>query len=163
MKICASGHRPNKLFKTDYYSLENRIKLKDFAVSIISNFDPQITEIISGMAAGWDWAIAEAALQLNIPFDAYIPFAGQESRWPEDTQVQYHELLKRAEQVKNVCGNGYAAWKMQRRNEEMSNDAELVLALWDGSFGGTYNCVQYAKSINKHVMNVWHKWLKYNE
>jgi hypothetical protein len=37
-----------------------------------------------------------------------------------------------------------------------------VLALWDGSHGGTSNCIAYAKVRAKPVTNVWNKWEKFN-
>lgn len=158
MIISGTGHRPNKLFKSNYYSLENRIKLKEFAKDKICEIRPRVTLVISGMAQGWDWALAEAAVELNIPFDAYIPFTGQESRWPKHTQEEYRNLLDKARNIKNIGGEGYAVYKMQNRNIAMVDDCESVLALWNGTKGGTGNCIDYAKSINKDIINIWDDW-----
>ena len=38
--------------------------------------------VISGMALGWDQAVARATADLGIPWVAAITFEGQESKWP---------------------------------------------------------------------------------
>lgn len=111
------------------------------------------------MALGWDQALARAAINLGIPFDAYVPFAGQEWRWPAAAQYQYRQLLMFADRV-IVCDQGpYAVYKMQRRNERMVDACDLVLALWNGAEGGTANCVRYALDMaKKPVENCWAEW-----
>lgn len=37
----------------------------------------------------------------------------------------------------------------------MVDDADRILALWDGSSGGTANCVGYANDIKKPITNLW--------
>jgi uncharacterized phage-like protein YoqJ len=53
---------------------------------------------------------------------------------------------------------------MQIRNEWMVDNAHIVLALWDGSSGGTGNCIKYAnrKSVNKPIINLWSSWVGAN-
>ena len=51
--------------------------------------------------------------------------------------------------IKHIVSPGeYAAFKMQVRNEWMVDQlnpaTDLLLAAWDGSPGGTGNCVKYA-------------------
>lgn len=41
--------------------------------------------------------------------------------------------------------------------------AEIILALFNGEKGGTFNCVKYAQKRNKLVYNVWDKWLEYKK
>lgn len=114
-----------------------------------------------GMALGWDQALAEAAVLEGIPFDAYVPFLGQESVWPEESKKHYRYLMGKADTIVYVCPPGYAPWKMQKRNEAMVDAAEGVLALWNNSAGGTANCVSYATRKGKPVRNVWGEWVAY--
>jgi uncharacterized phage-like protein YoqJ len=44
---------------------------------------------------------------------------------------------------------------MQRRNEWMVERADVILALWNGSSGGTANCVAYARQRGSRIVNVW--------
>jgi uncharacterized phage-like protein YoqJ len=44
---------------------------------------------------------------------------------------------------------------MQLRNIWMVDHADEVWAFWDGSKGGTANCVKYAERVNKPVRNLF--------
>lgn len=151
--VTGTGHRPNKLGGHGRDVFERLVQL---AIHAIKRLEPK--ELISGMALGWDQALVEACIRLRFPFAAYVPFAGQESKWPEDSRRTYDYLMAHASRIVVVCDGGYAAWKMQKRNQRMCDDADLILALFDGSTGGTGNCVQYAKSIKRPVLNVWERW-----
>jgi len=41
---------------------------------------------------------------------------------------------------------------MQKRNEYMVDNADIVIAVWDGTKGGTCNCVRYAKKLGKDIV-----------
>lgn len=149
MIICGTGHRPHKLggYGDD---------VKDVLIRLAIDSIPEgTTKVISGMALGWDMALARGAISRGLPFIAAIPFRGQESIWPYKAIDEYNEILDYAEEVVVVAKGGYAAWKMQLRNEYMVNHSDCVLALWDGSSGGTANCIKYAEKINKPVINLW--------
>src|SRR3546814_11284050 len=84
------------------------------------------------MALGWDTAWALAALDLGVPLTAAVPFSGQEKSWPAESQRRFHSILERAAAVEIVCPGGFAAHKMQTRNEWMVDHADGVVALWAG-------------------------------
>lgn len=153
MIICGTGHRPDKL---GGYSKEVHDKLVLVARDAIKELKP--SRVISGMALGWDQALMEAAQRLAYPTTAAIPFKGQERAWPRLSQLKYQELLDGAMDIVYVCEEGYAPWKMQKRNEWMVDNSHLVLALWDGSSGGTLNCIRYADKMGKKILNVWEKY-----
>lgn len=153
MIICGTGHRPDKL---GGYDVDSKEKLLTFAHSSIKKLRPD--RIITGMALGWDMALAYAADAEKIPFTAAIPFKGQEKMWPEGSQKFYHWLLEKADEVIYVCEEGYAVWKMQKRNEWMVDNCDTVLALWDGSAGGTGNCIVYANKVGKPIINLWDRY-----
>ena len=48
-----------------------------------------------------------------------------------------------------MCDGGYAGYKLQKRNEWMVDHCDILIAVWDGTSGGTANCVNYAQSVNK--------------
>jgi uncharacterized phage-like protein YoqJ len=155
MIVAGTGHRPDKLggYGDDVYQ-----KLISLATDWLSDNLP--TKVISGMAIGWDQALAQAAIDLQIPLVAAIPFKGQEDLWPEKSRIRYKEIMTKASTVKTVCSGAYAGWKMQTRNEWMVDQCDMVLALWDGTSGGTGNCVRYAKKTNKPLINLWEQWSK---
>jgi len=150
MIVAGSGHRPNKL---GGYEIEASIKIAHLAGLVLDHYTP--TVVISGMAQGWDMHLAQAAYDRKIPFHAYIPFDGQEYVWPSATRYYYRALLKKAALVK-ICSPGdYSPRVMQIRNQMMVNDCDLLIALWNGTPGGTANCLQYAHAVNTPVINVW--------
>jgi uncharacterized phage-like protein YoqJ len=158
MIYAATGHRPDKL---DGYGVMPFLRLTQLAEASLRTLAP--TKIISGMALGWDQAIASASSHLKIEWIAAIPFKGQELAWPEASQRIYATILKHASQVIYVCEPGYKASKLQKRNEWMVDNADAILALWNGSPGGTANCIQYAQSKGKPITNVWSSWIKFKD
>ncbi len=159
MIVAGTGHRPDKL---GGYSTEAMARLVRLAMQSISGArQPKL--VISGMALGWDTALAIAAWTLGIPYTAAVPFKGQESRWPKGNQEQFNFLLSKAKEIVYVCDDGYAPWKMQKRNEWMIDHCDTVLALWNGSAGGTANCIGYAEKIGKPVINVWETYINNTE
>lgn len=159
MIYAGTGHRPNKL---GGYSAELDLALTKFARRQLIQTKP--TGVISGMALGWDQALAVAAVQTGIGFVAAIPFHGQEKRWPAASQRAYERLLSAASMVYAVCspeqvGDAGVSWAMQERNCWMVDNSQGVIALWNGErSGGTYNCVQYAKAGKRQIVNVWPAW-----
>ncbi len=111
------------------------------------------------MALGWDQAVAAAAVAYNVPFIAAVPFEGQEGFWPQEAQVRYRRLIALAEHVEIVCEKqGPFKKSFQIRNEWMVDRADKMVALWDGSWGGTFNCVRYAEKKGVPIDNLWDRW-----
>lgn len=158
MKTAFTGHRPDKL---GGYGIETSKKLVFFAREILKEYG--VEHAIVGMALGWDISVAHACVLEGIPFTAAIPFEGQEIKWNQHDQKRYHMILAKAAEKVYVCMPGYAAWKLQRRNEWMVDNSESLIALWDGSYGGTANCITYCNSKGRDEINVWDKWVNYIE
>jgi uncharacterized phage-like protein YoqJ len=167
MIVAGTGHRPNKLgvgAYAGYHRLVQR-RLIDLARAALlrEHARAPVQAVVSGMALGWDMALAEAALELNIPLWAYVPFIGQEQTWPHLSQLRYLDLCSRADAFFVCCPGAYAPWKMQARNERMVNmltDEDRLLALWDGTAGGTWNCLAYAERRGVDLHNLWIPWLR---
>ena len=150
--LAATGHRPEQCGGYD-----NFLKLVDYAIEIIPSYKP--TKMISGMALGWDTAVAMACVELKIPFIAAVPFEGQDSIWPEKSRITFRELLREAETVHVVSPGGYEPWKFIERDKWMVDQSHKMLALWNGDEkGGTYQTVKYAQKIKREIYNVWGGW-----
>lgn len=146
MIIAVTGHRPNKI--GNEYNGEG--PYTDYLVEefdkIIDEWKP--TKAISGMALGVDTIWAACTLSLGIPLIAAIPFEGQDCKWPLSSRETYWRILE-DELVEKVYVSepGYQAWKMHKRNEWMVDHADVLVAVWDeGEQGGTWACIQYARS-----------------
>jgi uncharacterized phage-like protein YoqJ len=110
------------------------------------------------MALGWDTAIAQAAVKLGIPFHAYIPFQGQELCWPQNSRLYYQALLRLAQHTVICSPGGFTKLAMQKRNIDMVENCDMLLALWNGTSGGTANCLTYAREIGRPYINFWHQY-----
>lgn len=155
MIICGTGHRPPKL---GGYGDKVYERLVTLASWWLWAFDHPGMLVISGGALGWDQALATASYHEAIPYHLYLPFPDFDSKWPAGSRKVLEWQCKKAEIVKYTSEPGYAPWKMQVRNEAMVNASDLVLALWDGSDGGTANCVRYAEKVGKKVENLWDRY-----
>lgn len=149
--VAFTGHRPDKL---GGYRTPNR-KYNWVCWRIeeeLLKLEPE--KAISGMALGVDQWGARICVRLGIPFIAAIPFVGQESQWPESSQRDYKALLTKASEIVIVSEGGYSPAKMQLRNQWMVDKCEVLMAIWDGSSGGTGNCVRYAQNVNRQIIRI---------
>lgn len=134
------------------------------AIRVAANFLRELREtrtvggIISGMALGWDQALAEASLMLQIPLICYLPCRNMSKPWPTEAHNRWVRIINRAERVCLAVKDDYPGpWCMQKRNEMMADDCDLLLACWDGTSGGTANCLGYAKRKRPdlEIVNLW--------
>lgn len=105
MFVMGTGSRsmvtnPNR--KTIYEALRRRILM-------IREAHPDLI-LISGMAEGWDEAIAKIGMREGIPYHAYIPnmgygrhYWGWDSMLGRDRIVEFRELVEGASEVVIVC------------------------------------------------------------
>lgn len=152
-----TGHRK---IRGTFVTRSQKERLMELGCAAIERYVPDA--VISGMALGWDTAVARAAIEMGVPLIAAVPFLGQELKWAEWSQDEYAGLLARAKEVVIVCEGGYAPWKLQKRNEWIVDHCTDLFALWDGGTGGTANCVKYATG-KVPVHNLWSSWLKYEK
>jgi uncharacterized phage-like protein YoqJ len=151
-----TGHRPPKLGGYSDNVFTNLIHLAHDAL-----IEHKIEYVITGMALGWDQAVAQACVLYDISFHAVIPCEDQASKWPDVSKIRWNQLIMRAETVHSM-GTVYTYNSMQDRNEYMVNKASNILALWDGSSSGTGNCIRYAEGKGIPITNLWDKWTGHN-
>ena len=149
--LMVTGHRPNKLFGYNLQTPAYRKMLIDFRDFIVSQ---DVEEVITGMALGVDTVMALAVLSLkdegvNVRLHCAIPCRNHDSQWFDESRKLYKDILSQADKVVLVTDSPYSPALMQRRNEYMVDNADICLAVWDGSSGGTGNCVRYIKSKQK--------------
>jgi uncharacterized phage-like protein YoqJ len=141
MILGITGHRPTEL---GGYNIDNQIYKKVYSLvkKSFKEINPEM--IISGMALGADQLAIEAAIELDIPFLAAVPFVGQESVWPAESKTKYKELLTKAKETVIVSLGGYSPAKLHLRNHWIVNHSDQLLAIWNGKqSGGTFECVNY--------------------
>lgn len=157
--LALTGHRPTRDKKT------GKSKLWGFNMS-----DPRyarvkqelaeycrkhnIDTIVSGMALGFDQLGAQVAIENGLKLVAAVPVESQDSRWSDEQKEEYRWLLANADKIIIVNDGEYDPYMMQIRNQWMVNNSDSVFALWDGSEGGTGNCVKYAERRNKPIKKI---------
>jgi uncharacterized phage-like protein YoqJ len=146
--VAVTGHRPDKLGgyrlpNPTYNEVITQLK------NAFENLKP--TMLITGMALGVDQWAAQVALEMGIPFWAAVPFDGQEGKWPEASRAKYQYLISRALGVTVVTPGPFSSGKMQLRNQWMVDRCHRLLAVWNGTSGGTANCVGYATKIGRTI------------
>lgn len=150
--IGVTGHRPNKLWG---YNL-NETHYQNVAKAL-ENLTNQLDArgIITGMALGFDQLCAQVAIRnKNVRSIAAIPCEGQERTWPQQSQNLYHDLLSKMDDKALVSSGSYAPEKMHRRNQWIVDHADVMVALWDGTPGGTGHCVHSAEIANKPIFRL---------
>lgn len=153
MIIAVTGHRPDKLWGYDlkYHKYK---ELSNLMINFLKENDA--THCISAMALGVDIVFAISVLKLkkvnpNLILECAIPCLNQQCKWNKEDQELYQRILNRADIITYVSNEHYKPWLMQKRNEYMVDKCDKLLAIWDGSKGGTGNCVGYAKKKNKPI------------
>ena len=151
-RACFTGHRPEKLIKTESVILAELEKLIRQAV-----FDG-INVFITGMSRGVDIWAAEIVLQLrsennNIRLICACPYKGFENKWKTEWQKRYNYILQSADIVRFICPK-YSKNCFQIRNEWMVNHSDRVIAVFNGQNGGTKNTINYARKKNIKIFIV---------
>jgi uncharacterized phage-like protein YoqJ len=147
VRMAVTGHRPDKL--GGYNAEENFKKIRRHMRDLLEQAPDGELILISGGALGIDQFWIEVGLYLQLPVIAALPFKGYDSKWPLASQEKYKKLLDGCHEVLYVCDEGYHPSKLQKRNEWMVDNCDILTAYWNGTPGGTANCLNYAFSRNK--------------
>lgn len=153
-----TGHRPNKL---GGYSDVVDDRLRVFAVQQLRLLT-DVEAVISGLAQGWDQALAEAGFEVGVPVWGFAPCHNQENAWPLKARFRYRRIIERLDKLVYTHEADYSGpWVMHRRNRKMVTSGDHGLALWDGTYGGTAHCVNFAERMCKPVTNLWPAYQEY--
>ncbi len=158
--IAVTGHRPPDL---GGYGYDVRNLLTGFAERSLAEMD--VEEVVTGMAQGWDQAVAHACVRLSVPFTAALPFESMGRRWPSGAIRILDQLLSAADRVEIVGGDGAYRYRFIVRDRWMVDYAAAAggscLALWNGrESGGTFATLSYALRQGVPVTNLWDDWIR---
>lgn len=183
IKVCFTGHRPNKLGGYDWNTPKNQAiikKLKEIIVStLIEGWNSiSYTEPYKAVTFYFGGALGVDQMAFNIckeiesenegeyNFVLAMPFLKQDNNWfkqKDKDELQYEkdeankvvlvDTLDKYKIIGYIEGEYYPA-KMQKRNEYMVDNSDIVIAVWDGTKGGTYNCVNYAQKLGRKIIQI---------
>ena len=164
---CFTGHRPNKLFGYDLLVPQYQTLAKlvyGYCEFLYSKRG--VRNFISGGALGFDTVafFAVNSLKLRHPDVRNIlaiPFVGQENAWRSELDKDRYNrmksladsvvLVENLDQYKSTSIPG----KLNQRNLYMVDNSDFVIACWNGTTGGTCNCLKYAHSKSKTLFNIY--------
>ncbi len=108
---------------------------------------------ITGGAVGLDSLAASFTMAHNIKLWLILPFPpGVMSKfWTQAQRDVLERSIKYCDRL-SVLSPVYDKSIYQRRNERMVDLSDMVAAFFDGTPGGTANCVRYAKSVGKRMI-----------
>lgn len=159
--VSYTGHRPSKL--NGYNPKDNRELLWDIhgcTVHLIKN--ENVNTFINGVALGVDQWSAKIVLKLkeiypHIKLISAVPCLNHSSKWNEESKKDWQYIIDNSDEVVYVTEEEYTPYCMHLRNQWMVDNSDIVVSVWDGSSGGTANCVKYATSKKKRVINLFRK------
>lgn len=167
---CFTGHRPGNYGHYDIKHEKNKPIIKALMNTIeLAIKQENIHRFISGGALGVDTLAFYSAHKLkekylDIKNILSLPFEQQDKIWSVEQKKWYRKMIELADEViyvdtldgykiDGLTVGEYHPAKMQKRNEYMVDNSFVVIAFWDGSNGGTGNCVRYArKSYTNRVL-----------
>lgn len=146
---CFSGHRAAKL-PWGSNELDPRcISLKrELDNTLKALYSTGTRHFICGMALGSDMYFAEAVIALrgahpDVTLEAAIPCPEQAERWESGQRERYERLLNECD-VKTVVSQRYTPDCMDKRNRYMIDNSSVLVAVFGGGTGGTFNTIRHA-------------------
>ena len=106
------------------------------------------THFVCGGALGADTLAAKLMLAKRaddprLTLEIVVPCDGQDKFWGEEDRRVYEGILSRADVVTTIS-SAYTPFCMRERNQYMVEMSHRLIAVFDGSEGGTYMTVLLA-------------------
>jgi uncharacterized phage-like protein YoqJ len=158
MIVAVTGHRPDKL--GNEWDMKGTVSRKIYETLTEKVLELRPKTLITGMALGVDILFANVAIRQKIPFIAAIPCYNQENKWSREAQELYVKIINNP-----LCTLYFTSKReyfpqcMQIRNKWMVDNCDVLIGVWDGSKGGTFNCIDYAISREVKIERIDPKFL----
>ena len=146
---CFTGHRPEKLNES-HEVIRTNLR-KEILKALSLGYDTFLT----GMAAGTDTWAADIVIELkrkrpDIRLICAIPFKGVEKNRTCELQAKFSEILAASDGAVYMS-HKYKRWVFLARDEWMVEHSSYVIAVYNGSPGGTEFTVDLAKRTGRQV------------
>ena len=154
---CVTGHRPDKLpWGLDERDPRCAALKQSLSRELEGLYRRGFRHFISGMAMGCDLYVAEAALELRekhpgLTVEGAVPCPTQADRWPDELRRRWRDILDRCD-LETVVQRHYDRYCMHRRDRYMVDRSVVVLAVFDGTPGGTQYTLNYAMDKRREIL-----------
>lgn len=121
---------------------------RKLADAVETAYEEGMRHFICGMARGCDFYFAEAVLDLRrrrpgVTLEAAVPCLSQSEGWSRADRERWRDLLARCD-YETLIQEAYTPGCMARRNRYMVDHSALMIAVYDGTAGGTRRTLEYA-------------------
>jgi len=146
---CFTGHRPDKL--GGYEPSKNSKLLWELQRVILDHIENKAVEtFINGCALGIDLWAARIVIKLkekypHIKLISALPCRNHPNRWSQSSKDEWQYVVDNSDEVVLVTDEEYKPYMMQVRNIWMVDKSDFVIGVYDGTSGGTKNCLDYAR------------------
>jgi len=180
LKVCFTGHRPDKLGGYDWNTPKNQniIEALGRKIEELTNNEDE-THFICGGALGIDQMAFDICRIFRDQFygltiEVAIPFLKQDVKWNFYDGLRWRQQLNAADKItrvdklenykiKGYDDDIYYPAKMQKRNEYMVDNSDIIIGVWNGTKGGTANCIKYAQKQGKKIFILNPETLKFQQ
>ncbi len=156
---CFTGHRASKLPWGHNEDDPRCVALKRELYDAISRlYAIGYRRFICGMAMGCDMYFAEAVLRLKeerpgVCLEAAVPCPEQDARWPAQERKRYARLLSGCDRY-TLISERYTYTCMAERNSYMIAQSSLLVAVFGGERGGTFNTIREAVNLGRRIVEI---------
>ena len=154
---CFTGHRPDKLpWGLDEADPRCAALKRSLVRELEALYRRGFRHFISGMAMGCDLYFAQSALELRercpgVTVEGAVPCPTQADRWPSSLHRRWRDILDRCD-LETVVQQKYDRWCMLRRDRYMVDRSAVILAVFDGTPGGTRYTLDYAMDKKREIL-----------
>lgn len=112
-----------------------------------------------GMAEGFDLAAGEAVVELmqehhDIVLEACIPWPTFDARFSSTDRQRYNDILAHATIIR-YSSEAYHPMIFYHRNDMLIEEADALVAWWDGGASGTAYTVKRARKLGLTIKNIY--------
>lgn len=152
---CFTGHRPETLYAEGLNEQEAKMIISNAVNDAIQS---GFRLFICGGCRGGDFLFGEVVAEIkkkrsDIFLECAVPCLQQSAKWNSADRERYDNLLSSADRV-TVLSSHYYNGCMQNRNRYMVDNSAMLIAMFNGSSGGTAFTVKYAQKKHLTVVNL---------
>ncbi|HEX7276783.1 MAG TPA: ribonuclease H [Acidimicrobiales bacterium] len=137
-RVVVAGHRPPDLGGYDDNPVAAAVRTKLAEVLAAKRqLHPDLV-VLTGLGLGAEQLAAEAALDVDVPFVAVLPYSDPDGVWPADARQRFRHLLDHATatvvlQQKQPATKQLAGAALRRRDQWVARHSHEAIVVWDGA------------------------------
>lgn len=137
--LAVIGHSDSLLSKYDIS------KVRNYYFSQIESYSPG--KVITCLKPGADMELAQVALEMQVPYDVYVPYKRYTYSFDKELKERYNSLLKQASSV-NQTFDRFAPAKLKSFYSGIHSMTTGMIFVWDRSTGFVSQQIQSANRDN---------------